>query len=64
MEPKPATLGTNEAFNSRLDELIDMRHPLVRLGSLVDWPEIERAFAASFTSPRGRPALSARLRGS
>ena len=61
MGPKPATPATNEATISRLDELINLRHPLVRLGGLIDWPEIERTFAASFTSPRGRPALPARL---
>ena len=61
MGPKPATPATNEATISRLDELINLRHPLVRLGGLIDWAEIERTFAASFTSPRGRPALPARL---
>ncbi len=38
-----------------------MQHPLVRLAALIDWTEIERAFAASFTSARGRPALPPRL---
>ena len=61
MGPRPATPGTNEASISRLDELINMHHPLVRLAGLIDWPEIERTFAASFTSARGRPALPARL---
>ena len=61
MGPKPATLGTNEVTISRLDELINLRHPLVRLGGLIDWPEIERTFGGSFTSSRGRPALPARL---
>ncbi len=40
-----------------------MKHPLVRLAALIDWSEIERTFAVSFTSGRGRPALPARLIG-
>ena len=38
-----------------------MKHPLVRLAALIDWVEIERTFAVSFTSGRGRPALAPRL---
>ena len=45
---------------SRLDELLNMRHPLIRLAALIDWAEIERNFSMSFTSGRGRPALRAR----
>ena len=49
MGPKPGIPGNNEATISRLDELINLRHLLVRLGGLIDWPEIERTFGASFT---------------
>ncbi|MFT3721024.1 IS5 family transposase [Pseudorhodoferax sp.] len=52
---------TAELFRPRLDEQINMRHPLVRLAALIDWAEIERTFAVSFTCGRGRPALPARL---
>ncbi len=38
-----------------------MKHPLVRMAALIDWAEIERTLAVSFTSGRGRPALSPRL---
>lgn len=48
MGPKPATPETDELFISRLDELINMRHPLARVAGLVGWAEIERTFA--FTS--------------
>ncbi len=61
MGPNPATAQTNELFISRLDEMINMQHPLVRLASLIDWAEIERTFARSFTSGRGRPALPTHL---
>jgi IS5 family transposase len=48
-------------FVPRLDELINMKHPLVRLAALIDWEQIERDFSVSFTSGRGRPALAPRL---
>lgn len=38
-----------------------MKHPLVKLAALIDWAEIERTLAVSFTSGRGRPALPPRL---
>ena len=61
MGPKPSQPQSDELFISRVDELINMRHPLVKLAALIDWAEIERTFAVSFTSGRGRPALPVRL---
>ncbi len=48
-------------FRARLDEQLNMKHPLVRLAGLIDWDEIHRTFTRHFSSGRGRPALSARL---
>lgn len=50
-----------DLFRPRLDEQINMKHPLVRLAGLIDWDEIHRTFAGHFSSGRGRPALSPRL---
>ena len=61
MRPKPASPRTEALFVNRLDELINLKHPLVKLAALIDWAEIERTFSVSFTSGRGRPALPARL---
>ncbi len=61
MGPKPTQPQTAELFRPRLDEQINLKHPLVRLAALIDWSEIERTFAVSFTSGRGRPALPPRL---
>lgn len=61
MGPKPNAPQTDELFRMRLDDQINLRHPLVRLGSLIDWSDIERTFAAHFPSLRGRPALPPRL---
>ena len=61
MPPKPNAPASADLFVSPLDELINMKHPLVRLAALIDWAEIERTFSVSFTSARGRPALPPRL---
>jgi IS5 family transposase len=61
MGPKPNVAASGDLFVPRLDELINMKHPLVRLAALIDWEQIERDFSVSFTSGRGRPALAPRL---
>ncbi len=61
MRPKPSQPQSGELFRPRLDEQINMRHPLVRLAGLMDWEQIERHFASHFTSGRSRPALAPRL---
>lgn len=57
MAPKPSQPQTAELFRPRLDEQINMQHLLVRLAALIDWAEIERTFAVSFTSGRSQPCL-------
>ena len=38
-------MATDEFFRARLDSMIDMRHPLVVLGTRMPWPEIEASLA-------------------
>ena len=61
MKPHTRTAQTVEMFRPRLDEQLNMKHPLIRLTGLMDWELIEQHFAGHFTSGRGRPALPARL---
>ena len=61
MKPHAASAQTSESFRPRLDEQINMKHPLVRLAGVMNWQEIGRSFSAHFTSGRGRPALFPRL---
>ncbi len=61
MRPKPSQPDSGELFRPRLDEQLNMRHPLVRLAGLMDWQQIEQHFAGHFPSGRGRPALAPRL---
>ena len=61
MGPKPRMPSESQPLRPRLDEQIDLAHPLARLAELIDWGEIEHSFGAHFVSVRGRPALSPRL---
>jgi IS5 family transposase len=46
MGPKATTPSGNQPPRPRLDEQIDLGHPLARLVALIDWQEIERSFGA------------------
>ena len=61
MAPHSPQSPASDMFWRRLDEQINLKHPLVRLAGLMDWEEIHRSFAGHFSSGRGRPALSPRL---
>ena len=39
---------TDDFFRSRLDQMIDLKHPLVVLGQRLPWSQIEAALAESF----------------
>jgi len=61
MGPKPAGSQSADMFRQRLDELVNLNHPLAQLASLIDWSVFEREWAGHFPSSRGRPATSTRL---
>jgi len=62
MRPKPPTQAQSEAdmFRSRLENMIDMRHELVRLAGLIDWSRFDEAFGGLYAE-KGRPGLPTRL---
>jgi len=47
-------------FRSRLENMIDMRHELVRLAGLIDWNRFDEAFGGLYAE-KGRPGLPTRL---
>src|ERR1700682_545725 len=53
--------GEQDLFRSRLDQIIDLRHPLVALGRTVDWGFLEREVGGVYTDDPGRPPLPTRL---
>lgn len=61
MGPKPSTPKSNDLFRQRLDELVNLNHPLVQLARHIDWAVFEHKWAGFFPSNRGRPAAAPRL---
>jgi len=51
----------DDRFRSRLSNLLDQRHPLVRFGDRIDWSVFEQEWSELFTSETGRPAAPPRL---
>ena len=41
-------MTTSDFFRARLDQMIDLRHPLVVLSRRMPWPQIETALAPAF----------------
>lgn len=60
--PERRETGEQDLFRSRLDQIIDMKHPLVALGRTVDWSFLEEWFGEVYTDDPGRrPPLLTRL---
>ena len=52
---------TRDMLRHPLVEMINLKHPLVKLAEVMDWDLIEKAFGSHFARSTGRPALSPRL---
>ena len=62
MKPKDRRrTGQSDMFRSRLDQIIDMNHALVKLAVRIDWGFLEDRFDAVYVDGPGRPALPTRL---
>jgi len=53
--------GQQDLLRSRLDQIVDPRHPLVKLARQIDWRFLEQRFGESYTDHPGRPPLPTRL---
>ncbi len=53
--------GEQDLFRSRLDQIIDLKHPLVKLAKTVDWGFLEERFGAVYQDGPGQPPLPTRL---
>ena len=61
MGPKGKHPTTGDLFRQPLVDLINEKHPLVRLAELIDWSIFETRWSAFFPSKTGRPATPPRL---
>src|SRR5438067_2845382 len=53
--------GQSDLLRSRLDQIIDLRHPLVKLAREVDWRFLEKTFGDAYSDGPGQPPLPTRL---
>lgn len=53
--------GEQDLFRSRLDQIIDMDHPLAKLSRTIDWGFLEARFGEVYTDGPGQPPLPTRL---
>ncbi|MEY9323531.1 IS5-like element ISRsp18 family transposase [Sinorhizobium fredii] len=53
--------GEQDLFRSRLDQIINMKHELVRLAQAIDWPVLETRFGTVYSDGAGMPPLPTRL---
>ena len=61
MQPKKLESNPHEdLFRSRLENIIDMRHPLLKLSEKVDWVKLSKHFE-EYYAKEGRPGLPIRL---
>ena len=57
-EPKQVE---RELFQSELEQIIELNHPLVRLGTSLDWASLESVLGATYHPTQGAPGISTRL---
>jgi IS5 family transposase len=53
--------GQKDLFRARLDQIVDMSHPLAKLARSVDWGFLEAQFGAVYSDKPGHPPLPTRL---
>jgi hypothetical protein len=53
--------GQNDLFRARLDQIIDIGHPLAKLAGAIDWRFLEDRFGAVYSDKAGHPPLPTRL---
>ncbi|MEA5251438.1 IS5/IS1182 family transposase, partial [Xanthomonas fragariae] len=62
--PAAEHMPADELFRSRLENQIDLRHPLARLSQRMPWTALEQALSSRLPATQaggGRPALPVRL---
>jgi IS5 family transposase len=61
MQPKTGSCDQGDLFRSRLDQILNRQHPLVKLADSIDWSVFEKEFGSLYVENVGRPGLPIRL---
>ena len=43
--------GQRDLFRARLDQIVDLKHPLAKLADVIDWGFLEKTFGAVYGPP-------------
>jgi hypothetical protein len=49
--------GQNDLFKGRLDQIVDMNRPLMKLARTIDWDFLDTSFGAVYSDGPGQPRL-------
>lgn len=61
MRPKKTKKNDLDLFRSRLDQILNRKHPLFKLANQIDWSYLNRELGMTYDDKRGRPAVPTRL---
>jgi IS5 family transposase len=61
LKKNPKNAPQDDLFKARLDNIIDPRHELVKLGTMIDWDGLEADLSHHYCVDNGRPGGSIRL---
>jgi transposase, IS5 family len=53
--------GQRDLFKSRLDQIVNLKHELVKLSRVIDWGFLEKHFGSVYDDGPGQPPLPTRL---
>ena|SRR3989339_1891192 len=61
MQAKEQRKSSEELFKSRLDQILDNKHPLFKLADSINWGYFEKEFGLYYVENKGRPGKPIRL---
>ena len=61
MQAKPIARDQGDLFRSKLENILDRKHPLYKLSEQIDWTFFEKEFGEFYSEGTGRPGLPIRL---
>lgn len=53
--------GQHDLLRGRLDQIVDLKHPMAKLAGTIDWGFLEDRLGATYSDGPGRPPLPTRL---
>jgi len=61
MKSKESRKNEHDLFRSRLDQILNDKHPLYRLANAIDWSYFDKELGSTYVDKKGRPGKPTRL---